>query len=72
MKSFKKSKTLELPCSAENYLVFLDARCANALPAAVLDALPVLPLRSTFEAALAALAEVCLLFLAIGQYLERR
>lgn len=35
-----------------------DGRCANALAAAVFDAAPVLPSRSTFEAAVAAFAEV--------------
>ena len=40
---------------------FLGARCDSALPAAVLLALPVRPLRSTLEAARPALALVFLL-----------
>lgn len=46
-----------------SYLVFLEALWERALPAAVFDALEVLPSRSTLEAALAALLEVCLEFL---------
>lgn len=42
--------------------VFLDGRCANALPAAVFDFALVLPSRSTADAALAALADVCFEF----------
>lgn len=37
---------------------FLDGVCARALPAAVFEALLVAPLLSTFDAALAARAEV--------------
>jgi hypothetical protein len=43
-----------------DYFVFLLGRCARALAAAVLLALPVRPSRSTFDAAVAALALVCL------------
>lgn len=46
-----------------SYLVFLDALWDRALAAAVLDAFEVRPSRSTFEAAEAALLEVCLEFL---------
>ena len=41
------------------YFVFLDGVCANALAAAVLEALLVRPSRKTFDAALAARLEVC-------------
>ena len=44
------------------HLVFLLGRCAKALPAAVLLALLVLPSRRTLDAAVAALALVCLEF----------
>lgn len=47
---------------AFTYFVFLDGRCANALPAAVFDFALVLPSRSTADAALAALADVCFEF----------
>jgi hypothetical protein len=41
---------------------FFPGRCANALPAAVLLAFPVAPLRRTFDAAFAARALVTLPF----------
>jgi len=44
------------------YYFFFDGRCERALPAAVLLALPVLPLCNTLEAALAAFALVTLDF----------
>ena len=49
----------------DTYFVFFEALCAKALPAAVFEALPVRTSRRTLEAAEAAFAEVCLLFLAI-------
>lgn len=49
-------------CLASPYLVFLDALCANALPAAVLDFALVRPSLRTADAAEAARFEVCLLF----------
>ena len=62
--SYEKSKT-KLPCSAGNYLVFFDAVCANALAAAVLEALLVRPSLRTLDATLATFLEVCFEFLAI-------
>ncbi len=48
--------------SSYAYLVFLDGRCDNALPAAVLDFWLVRPSLSTADAALAAAADVSLEF----------
>lgn len=50
----------------ENYLVFLDGVCDRADPAAVFEALLVLPSRSTLDAADAARLDVCFEFLAIS------
>jgi hypothetical protein len=44
--------------SKESYFFFLSGRCVNAEPAALLEALPVLPLRNTLDAALPAFAPV--------------
>lgn len=57
---------IPVPCSVRpDYFFFLEGVCAKALPAAVLDALPVLPSRKTCEAADAARGEVCFLFAGI-------
>ncbi len=48
--------------NGENYLVFLEGVWESALPAAILEFLPVRPSRRTFDAAEAALFDVCLLF----------
>ena len=51
----------------DSYLRFLDGVCARALPAAVFEALLVVPLRKTLDAALAARGDVtfCELLFAI-------
>ena len=54
-----KSKAISL-AHPKAYLAFLGALCERALPAAVLEVLPVRPSRRTLEAARAALAEVVL------------
>lgn len=62
LRLYSKSKAVGALLSWLLYLVFLEARCANALPAAVLEALPVRPSLNTLDAALAALLDVCLEF----------
>jgi hypothetical protein len=52
-----------------DYFFFFDGVWLNADPAAVLDALPVLPLRKTLLAAEAAFGLVCLLFFKIASKL---
>lgn len=52
-----------------DYLVFLEGVCDSAEPAAVFEALLVLPSRRTREAAEAARFEVCLVFFAIETHL---
>ena len=58
-KTKSKADTL---LNGENYLVFLEGVWESALPAAILEFLPVRPSRRTFDAAEAALFDVCLLF----------
>lgn len=60
-----KEQDVNLAQLQENYLVFLEALCDNADPAAVFDLELVRLSRSTADAADAARFEVCLEFFAI-------
>lgn len=62
--SNKKAGHLPISCLKQNYF-FRDGVCANALAAAVFEALPERGFRKTLDAAEAAFLEVCLLFFAI-------
>lgn len=62
--SNKKSRTSANALLKQNYF-FRDGVCANALAAAVFEALLEWGFRKTLDAAEAAFLEVCLLFLAI-------
>ncbi|WP_179286718.1 hypothetical protein [Megasphaera elsdenii] len=63
--SNKKAGHLPISCLKQNYFL-RDGVCANALAAAVFEALLERGFRKTLDAAEAAFLEVCLLFLAIN------